>query len=135
VEQLNARLQQGTLRNARAIASYLATLQADVHTSQLKLRAKSSTSEGMLTYHTAYMALQHVLPTRNIVLVSEGANTMDIARSYFNVHEPRSRLDAGTFATMGVTMGYTIAAKMHDPSKLVVAVVGDSAFGFRHATV
>ncbi|KAA8564517.1 hypothetical protein EYC84_011442 [Monilinia fructicola] len=45
-----------------------------------------------------------------IVYVSEGANTMDISRSAFPVEHPRLRLDAGTHATMGVGLGYAIAA-------------------------
>ena len=45
-----------------------------------------------------------------IVYISEGANTMDISRSVFSVEHPRLRLDAGTYATMGVGLGYAIAA-------------------------
>ncbi|MCO5553953.1 hypothetical protein L7F22_007479 [Adiantum nelumboides] len=64
------------------------------------------------------------------ILVSEGANTMDIGRSVLPQTEPRTRLDAGTWGTMGVGLGYAIAAASICPEKLVVAVEGDSAFGF-----
>ena len=83
-----------------------------------------------------------------IVYVSEGANTMDISRSIFPVHHPRLRLDAGTHATMGVGLGYAIAAHCaynlpsceatSGPStahKKVVCLEGDSAFGFSLAEV
>ena len=83
-----------------------------------------------------------------VVYVSEGANTMDISRSIFNVEHPRLRLDAGTSATMGVGMGYAIAAHMAynipqpegvaGPStkpKKIVCLEGDSAFGFSLAEV
>ena len=43
---------------------------------------------------------------------------------------PRSRLDAGTWGTMGVGPGYAIAAATVHPERNVVAVEGDSAFGF-----
>lgn len=43
---------------------------------------------------------------------------------------PRSRLDAGTHGTMGVGLGYAIAAAVACPGRSVVAVEGDSAFGF-----
>lgn len=66
----------------------------------------------------------------NIVYVSEGANTMDTSRSSFPLNNPRTRLDAGTNATMGVGLGYAIAAKVTQPNDLVVAIEGDSAFGF-----
>lgn len=43
--------------------------------------------------------------------------------------EGRLRLDAGTWGTMGVGLGYAIAAATCT-DRLVVAVEGDSAFGF-----
>ncbi|GAQ80210.1 2-hydroxyphytanoyl-CoA lyase [Klebsormidium nitens] len=66
------------------------------------------------------------------ILVSEGANTMDVGRTVLNQEEPRTRLDAGTWGiTMGVGMGYAIAAAVvNDGKRLVVAVEGDSAVGF-----
>jgi 2-hydroxyacyl-CoA lyase 1 len=64
------------------------------------------------------------------ILVSEGANTMDVGRSVLEQTEPRTRLDAGTWGTMGVGLGYAIAAAVVNPERLVVAVEGDSGFGF-----
>lgn len=64
------------------------------------------------------------------ILVSEGANTMDVGRAVLVQTEPRTRLDAGTWGTMGVGLGYCIAAAAASPGRLVVAVEGDSGFGF-----
>ncbi|KAJ7975782.1 Thiamine pyrophosphate dependent pyruvate decarboxylase family protein [Quillaja saponaria] len=64
------------------------------------------------------------------LLVSEGANTMDVGRAVLIQTEPRTRLDAGTWGTMGVGLGYCIAAAVACPGRLVVAVEGDSGFGF-----
>ncbi|KAJ0099355.1 hypothetical protein Patl1_21396 [Pistacia atlantica] len=64
------------------------------------------------------------------VLVSEGANTMDVGRAVLVQTEPRTRLDAGTWGTMGVGLGYCIAAAVASPDRLVVAVEGDSGFTF-----
>ncbi|XP_072990517.1 2-hydroxyacyl-CoA lyase [Typha latifolia] len=65
------------------------------------------------------------------ILVSEGANTMDVGRAVLVQNEPRTRLDAGTWGTMGVGLGYCIAAAVaSSPGRLVVAVEGDSGFGF-----
>ncbi|KAE9620139.1 putative oxalyl-CoA decarboxylase [Lupinus albus] len=64
------------------------------------------------------------------IVVSEGANTMDVGRSVLIQTEPRTRLDAGTWGTMGVGLGYSIAAAVASPGRLVVAVEGDSGFGF-----
>ena len=64
------------------------------------------------------------------VVVSEGANTMDVGRAVLVQREPRTRLDAGTWGTMGVGLGYCIAAAVAYPDRLVVAVEGDSGYGF-----
>jgi 2-hydroxyacyl-CoA lyase 1 len=86
-----------------------------------------------LTYHQSFNIIRKNIPADH-VFIGEGANTMDIARSMFDVVSPRSRLDAGTQATMGVGMGYCIAAAIHEQKRPerrpIVAVVGDSAFGF-----
>lgn len=77
----------------------------------------------------------------DIVYVSEGANAMDISRSIFTMEHPRLKLDAGTYATMGVGLGYCIAAHTAynftgegkagaSGRKKIVAIEGDSAFGF-----
>ena len=45
------------------------------------------------------------------------------------MYEPRKRLDVGTWGIMGIGMGYAIAAAI-ETGKPVLAVEGDSAFGF-----
>ena len=105
-----------------------------------------------LNYHRVFdvikQTLQVLSPVEegNVVYVSEGANTMDISRSVFTVEYPRLRLDAGTSATMGIGLGYAIAAycayNLPDPEKAspttrkkIVCLEGDSAFGFSMAEV
>jgi oxalyl-CoA decarboxylase len=61
--------------------------------------------------------------------VNEGANTLDNGRNILDMYEPRKRLDSGTWGVMGVGLGYAIAAAVESGSP-VVAVEGDSAFGF-----
>lgn len=96
-----------------------------------KQYAFAGSDSSVLTYQTTFSVMKRILPEDDIVYVSEGANTMDIGRSFFDVNEPRHRLDAGTGATMGVGMGYAIAAQCYyGDSKRVVSIVGDSAFGF-----
>ena len=62
--------------------------------------------------------------------MSEGANTMDIGRTQLNNFDPRSRLDAGSYGTMGVGFGFAVAACVVQTDRPVVSVSGDSAFGF-----
>ncbi|KAI8344790.1 thiamine pyrophosphate enzyme, N-terminal TPP binding domain-containing protein [Chlamydoabsidia padenii] len=111
---------------------YVSGLVEKVKQNVAKTRASGRTGDdsSVLTYQTAFTVIKDLLPSKQVVYVSEGANTMDIARSFFDVYEPRRRLDAGTGATMGVGMGYAIAAQCYYPSDRVVSIVGDSAFGF-----
>lgn len=109
-----------------------------------------------MNYHQVFdiikRTLQALSPIEegNVVYVSEGANTMDISRSVFRVEHPRRRLDAGTYATMGVGLGYAIAAhcayNLPSPEgeveasttstrKKIICLEGDSAFGFSMAEV
>jgi len=82
-----------------------------------------------MKYHYVLSTINSLLP-KDVIIVNEGANTMDIGRVTLSNHYPRSRLDAGTLGTMGVGVGYAIAAAVVFPQKKVVAIEGDSAFGF-----
>lgn len=80
-------------------------------------------------YYRAFKDIREWLPD-DAIIVSEGANTMDIGRTQMPNNSPRSRLDAGSYGTMGVGMGFAIAAAAVHPDRPVVAVEGDSGFGF-----
>jgi 2-hydroxyacyl-CoA lyase 1 len=82
-----------------------------------------------MNYYRALREIRDLLP-RDAIVCSEGANTMDIGRTVLPNFAPRQRLDAGTFGTMGVGLGFAIAAAVAQPEQKVVAVEGDSAFGF-----
>ncbi|KAL7416993.1 thiamine diphosphate-binding protein [Mrakia frigida] len=110
------------------------TLFSSVKVNTKKNLSKTSSPAFPMTYHQAFSLILPLLPKSHI-FVSEGANTLDIGRSFFPVEEPRSRLDSGSTATMGVGLGFAIAAAVVEKSeggkgRKVVAVVGDSAFGF-----
>ena len=83
-----------------------------------------------MDYHGALGALKNIISERpDSILVNEGANTLDFARSIIDMHKPRKRLDVGTWGVMGVGMGSAIAAAV-ETGQPVLAVEGDSAFGF-----
>ena len=63
------------------------------------------------------------------ILVNEGADTLDLARGTIDMYQPRKRLDVGTWGVMGIGMGFAIGAAV-ETGKPVLAVEGDSAFGF-----
>ncbi|KAM9388021.1 2-hydroxyacyl-CoA lyase 1 [Phaethornis superciliosus] len=86
-----------------------------------------------MNYYTVFHHIRELIP-KDCIIVSEGANTMDIGRTMLPNYYPRHRLDAGTFGTMGVGLGFAIAAAMvakdRTPEKRVICIEGDSAFGF-----
>ncbi|KUN18039.1 oxalyl-CoA decarboxylase [Streptomyces corchorusii] len=83
-----------------------------------------------MQFYGALRAIRDVLRAHpHTYLVNEGANALDFARNVIDMQVPRHRLDSGTWGVMGVGMGYAIAAAV-ETGRPVVAVEGDSAFGF-----
>ncbi|KAM1282409.1 hypothetical protein ACFX2I_022850 [Malus domestica] len=64
------------------------------------------------------------------ILVSKRANTIDVGRYVLVQTEPRTRLDARTWGTTGVGLGYCITGAVASPDLLVVVVERDSGFRF-----
>lgn len=60
-----------------------------------------------LNYYSVFHHVHNIIP-KDAIIVSEGANTMDIGRSMLHNILPRHRLDAGTFGTMGVSQKDTM---------------------------
>ncbi|MDB5919686.1 MAG: oxalyl-CoA decarboxylase, partial [Massilia sp.] len=95
-----------------------------------KMAATLDLNPSPMNFHSALRAIRDILKTRpDINVVNEGANTLDYARSIIDMYEPRKRFDSGTWGIMGIGMGYAIGAAVIS-GKPVVAIEGDSAFGF-----
>ena len=79
-----------------------------------------------------YRALKEIRDAigRETIVVSEGASTMDISRTVLDNFLPRHRLDAGSFGSMGLGHGFALAAQVENPTKRVLCLQGDAAFGF-----
>ncbi|QIB33318.1 oxalyl-CoA decarboxylase [Ancylobacter pratisalsi] len=111
-------------------SEWIETIKArkDVNIAKMSQRLlKNSTP---MDFHSALGALKQVIKERpDAILVNEGANTLDLARGVIDMYQPRKRLDVGTWGVMGIGMGFAIAAAV-ETGKPVLAVEGDSAFGF-----
>src|SRR5262250_2026315 len=95
-----------------------------------KMAPRLMNNNSPMDYHGALGVLRTVVKERpDAILVNEGANTLDLARGIIDVYQPRKRIDVGTWGIMGIGMGYSIAAAI-ETGKPVLAVEGDSAFGF-----
>jgi oxalyl-CoA decarboxylase len=87
-------------------------------------------SHSPMGFYGALGAIKDVLTDKpDVFVVNEGANTLDMGRDIIDMRLPRKRLDSGTWGVMGIGMGYAIAAAVVG-GKPVVAIEGDSAFGF-----
>ena len=83
-----------------------------------------------MDYHGALGVLRTIIKERpDAILVNEGANALDLTRGVIDMYQPRKRLDVGTWGVMGIGMGFAIAATI-ETGKPVLAIEGDSAFGF-----
>ncbi|MDA0269875.1 MAG: thiamine pyrophosphate-binding protein [Chloroflexi bacterium] len=82
-----------------------------------------------LGYYRALRSIDERLP-KDAIFVAEGASTMDISRTVINQYLPRTRLDAGSFGSMGLGHGFAIGAATAFPGKRVICLQGDGAFGF-----
>jgi oxalyl-CoA decarboxylase len=95
-----------------------------------KMAPRLMKNSAPMDFHGALGALRTVIKERpDAILVNEGANTLDLARGVIDMYKPRKRLDVGTWGVMGIGMGFAIAAAI-ESGKPVLAVEGDSAFGF-----
>ena len=95
-----------------------------------KMAPRLMNNNSPMDYHGALGVLRTVIKERpDAILVNEGANTLDLARGVIDMYKPRQRLDVGTWGVMGIGMGQAIAAAV-ETGKPVLAVEGDSAFGF-----
>ncbi|MCJ1294412.1 hypothetical protein MMC34_005970 [Xylographa carneopallida] len=147
VPQLDAAL--GKWKYDISSSPFMQALKSSKEKNEAKAAKTAQTDSTPMNYAQTFDIIKQTLhklsPPKdgNVVYVSEGANTMDISRSVFPVEHPRLRLDAGTHATMGVGLGYAIAAHaaynlpapegqtgVSGSHKKIVCLEGDSAFGF-----
>lgn len=82
-----------------------------------------------MNYYCALSIVNDYIP-KDATIVNEGSDTMDIGRTVLLNYLPKTRLDAGSWGTMGVGMGQAIAGAIATPQSGCVFVAGDSAFGF-----
>ncbi|MEH2507665.1 oxalyl-CoA decarboxylase [Bradyrhizobium sp. AZCC 1578] len=113
-----------------APADWVSTVNKKRDDNVAKMAPKLMSNASPMDYHGALGALRTIIKERpDAILVNEGANTLDLARGVIDMYKPRKRLDVGTWGVMGIGMGYSIAAAV-ETGKPVLAVEGDSAFGF-----
>src|SRR5262245_26100119 len=107
-------------------AEWISAVNARKEENIAKMASRLMKNTTPMDFHSALGALRTVIKERpDAILVNEGANTLDLARGVIDMYKPRKRLDVGTWGVMG----FGIAAAV-ETGKPVLAVEGDSAFGF-----
>ncbi len=112
--------------------TWLTALQAEAKEKNAKLAARieSSRTAMPMNHWTALSAIKPIIESnKDIILVHDGATTPDEPRAAGHMTQPRHRKACATWAIMGMGMGSAIGAAVAT-GKSVVAVEGDSAFGF-----
>jgi len=111
-------------------ADWIGNVRDKVQTNVERMAPRLRNNNVPMDFHGALGALRDIIKAKpDTILVNEGANTLDFARSIIDIYKPRKRLDVGTWGVMGIGMGFAIAAAVVT-GKPVLAVEGDSAFGF-----
>lgn len=112
--------------------NWVPSLQAETKEKNAKFltRLTANKDKMPMDHWTAIGAIKPILESNpDIILINEGANTLDDMRDAVDMSLPRKRVDCATWAIMGMGIGSAIGAAVAT-GKSVVAVEGDSAFGF-----
>ncbi len=119
-------------RKMQADPTWVTSLQAETKVKNEKFakRLADAATVSPMNHWSALSAIKPILESNpDIILVNEGANTLDDTRDAVDMSLPRHRIDCATWAIMGMGMGSAVGAAVAT-GKQVVAVEGDSAFGF-----
>ena len=109
-------------------SEWLAQVKAEARNNEEAVQGMMQEESNPIGYYRALRSIAEAIPPE-MVMVVEGASTMDISRSVLNNYFPRTRLDAGSFGSMGLGHGFAIGAAV-ETGKPVLCLQGDGAFGF-----
>lgn len=112
--------------------AWLASIQSETKAKNAKFAARlqAQATASPMNHMSALGAIKPILEANpDIILINEGANTLDDTRDTIDMKLPRHRVDCATWAIMGMGMGSAVGAAVAT-GKRVVAIEGDSAFGF-----
>lgn len=112
--------------------AWLTKLQSETKEKDAKFaaRLKEQANASPMTHWTALAAIKPIIEgDPDLIVVNEGANTLDDTRDTIDMFKPRHRIDCATWAIMGVGTGSCVGAAAAT-GKSIVYIAGDSAFGF-----
>jgi acetolactate synthase-1/2/3 large subunit len=126
IEAARALLPAGRLQPREGVAGQIAALREDwlagVH-------AARTSGETPIHPYRIFWELSKLVDPANSIVLHDSGSIRGAASLYYDAVTPRSFLGFGVQSAMGWSIGAAVGAKLAAPEKLVVAVIGDEAFG------
>lgn len=94
-----------------------------------QMQALSNSDNIPISPHRMCREIRDFLP-RNAIVTVDGSTIMAAVQQVIPSYLPASRLTAGVNGCMGTAVPYAIGAKIANPERPVIAISGDSGFGF-----
>jgi len=125
LEQLTAALPRGV---AARLDGWRRELTAQEAQAQQALDAQSASDDvPMSHYRWAAEIARHVTP--DTLVVGDGGDVVGCASKLVRLSRPGQWLDPGPFGCLGVGPPFAIAARLLEPTRRVLLIAGDGAFG------
>jgi acetolactate synthase-1/2/3 large subunit len=112
-----------------AVAAWCETLRASERAARAAEADTRGDERAPLHPMRVYAELGEVLD-RDAIVIGDGGDFVSYAGRVIDSYEPGCWLDPGPFGCLGAGPGYALAAKLAHPSRQVVLLLGDGAFGF-----
>ncbi|MDE5880999.1 MAG: oxalyl-CoA decarboxylase, partial [Muribaculaceae bacterium] len=100
-------------KTMQADPQWLASLQAETKAKNAKFaeRLEKAKADKPMTHWSALAAIKPILAENpDVILVNEGANTLDDTRDTIDMVTPRHRIDCASWSIMGMGMGSCVGA-------------------------
>jgi len=92
-----------------------------------EIEGRMNSEETPFTSQRPLRDLRRVLPREGIIVAGSG-NTQGAVKQSFPVYEPRTHMTSGGYSSMGWAVPAAIGAKLAQPDRPVVCVLGDGDF-------
>jgi 2-hydroxyacyl-CoA lyase 1 len=118
----------GGRKLASSGTGWLTALRDDARKNEAGIAEQMTSDATPINHYRLLSDIRDVLP-RDVNVSVDAELTMGVARAVLPSYNPRSLLNSGTTGCMGTGVPYAVGAKLAQPDRPAVAVVGDYAFG------
>jgi acetolactate synthase-1/2/3 large subunit len=119
-------VQGGTWREAGAVVEEIKAVKADW---LAKWMPKLTSSDVPLSPYRVIWDLMHTVDRENTIITHDSGGPRDQLSSFWEAVAPLSYIGWGKTTQLGSSLGFSMGAKLAEPSKLCIAFMGDAAIG------